>query len=174
MEQVCQVMFDFQQDYFAFLHRLAADPNATVPTFQETINKVATYRTSGLSELPHGWYSRLQGWKEVSRRSGGGADQGTSPLREQSGTVVRVNPNPDEGLMRRYRESGHTSIKALIGENTVEVPKIGGKEVCLSWALKGACSGNCKRKDQHKAYGRPVLQKIHDLMDACGVGNTQP
>ena len=176
MEQVCRVMFDFQQDYFAFLHRLAADPNATVPTFQETINKVATYRTSGLSELPHGWYSRLQGWKEVgqSRRPGGGTDQGTSPLREQSGTVVWVNPNPDEGLMRRYRESGHTSIKALIGDNAVEVPKIGGKEVCLSWALKGACSGNCKRKDQHRAYGCPVLQKIHDLMDACGVGNSQP
>jgi hypothetical protein len=67
MEHVCRVMFDFQQDYFAFLHRLASDPNAPVPTFQETINKVATYRTSGLSELPHGWYSHLQGWKDPAQ-----------------------------------------------------------------------------------------------------------
>jgi hypothetical protein len=67
MEHVCRVMFDFQQDYFAFLHRLAADPNAPVPTFQETINKVATYCTSGLSELPHGWYSHLQGWKDPTQ-----------------------------------------------------------------------------------------------------------
>ena len=61
----------------------------------------------------------------------------------------------------------------MIGSNTVEVPKMGGKDICLSWALKGTCSGNCKRKDQHKTYSRDINQKLHALMTACGVAQPQ-
>ena len=76
--------------------------------------------------------------------------------------------------MQRFRESGHGTISAMIGNHEVEYPKIGGKEVCLTWALKGSCVTGCKRKDLHVRYGRPTIQKLHALMDACGVANSQP
>jgi hypothetical protein len=57
----------------------------------------------------------------------------------------------------------------MIRNHSVTVPKIAGKEICLAWALRGSCSSNCKRKDQHKQYSRDVVSKIHALMDTCGV-----
>jgi hypothetical protein len=76
--------------------------------------------------------------------------------------------------MARFRDCGHASIKSLIGDHAVEIPKVNGKDACLSWAYKGACNENCKRKGQHVRYGRPVIQKLHALLDVCGVANPQP
>ena len=62
----------------------------------------------------------------------------------------------------------------MIGGKDVEIPKHAGKPVCLSWALKGACSTGCKRADTHVHYDRSVNQELHGLMDSCGVANSQP
>ena len=97
----------------------------------------------------------------------------SSGLREQTGTAPRVNPSPDTSLMTRIKDSGHASIKSMIGNHNVTVPKVGGKEICLAWALRGACSSNCKRKDQHKQCSRDTVSKIHALMDTCGVAGVQ-
>ena len=75
--------------------------------------------------------------------------------------------------MRRFRDCPHTTIGAMMQGHDPEVPKHNGKAVCLTWALKGACSATCKRKDQHVRYGRSVNQAIHGLMDTCGVANPQ-
>jgi hypothetical protein len=37
------------------------------------------------------------------------------------------------------------------------------------WALKGKCSGTCKRKAMHKSYPRSVVTQVHALLDTCGV-----
>jgi hypothetical protein len=120
--------------------------------------------------LPASWYSSLQGdeWEQVS-----GKKKKQTP-RDLSGTASRVNPKADQALMNRYKNSGHSSIAALIGDHDVEIPKHQGQPICLTWALKGACSSGCKRKDQHKTYGRTTNQQIHAMMDACGVANSQP
>jgi hypothetical protein len=62
----------------------------------------------------------------------------------------------------------------MIWDHVVEYTKVNGEDVCLAWALKGQCSDNCKRKKQHVQYGRPVIQKLHALMDVCGVADSQP
>jgi hypothetical protein len=166
MELVWRVMYEFQQDYFDFLRKMAAGTTAgDVPDFMDIVRKVETHRASALCELPAGWYSKVKGLPssrdEPESRTGG--------LREQTGTAPRVNPSPDSSLMNRFKDCGHASIKSMIGNHSVTVPKISGKEICLAWALRGTCSGNCKRKDQHKQYSRDVVAKIHALMDTCGV-----
>jgi hypothetical protein len=62
----------------------------------------------------------------------------------------------------------------MIEDHVVECPKLNGEDICLAWALKRKCSDNCKRKKQHVQYSRPVIQKLHALMDICGVANPQP
>ena len=167
MEYVWRVMFELQQDYFAFLKHMAAGTTPlVVPSFSRIIDQVESFRASSLCELPSTWYTRAQG-STVPRSE---RQQGLTP-REQTGTTPRVNPSPDAGLMTRFKDCGHSSIKSMIGDHQVAVPKLGGKEICLSWALRGSCSNNCKRKDQHKQYSRDVVQKIHALMDTCGVAS---
>jgi hypothetical protein len=85
-----------------------------------------------------------------------------------------MNAHADACLMARFRNSGHTSIKSLIGSHDVEIPKVSGKDACLQWAFKGLCNDNCKRKGQHVRYGRPVIQRLHTMLDICGVANPQP
>jgi hypothetical protein len=183
MENLCRVMYELQQDYFAYLHQVAVDALAiVVPTFLDVVNQVATGRVARLSALPHSWYAAFEGRPEASpgrNTSGGGGGSGGGSgggggLRERSGTTPRVNPRPDAALMTRFRDCGHASIKSMIGDHVVECPKHAGEDVCLAWAYKGQCSDNCKRKKQHVQYSRPVIQKLHALMDVCGVANPQP
>ena len=170
MEHVCRVMYEFQQDYYAYLKLLAHGTTDPPPTFNSIVSKVESFRAQSLSPLSAAWYGMLQGSGtpgDVTPTTPGG---GT--IRERTGTVPLVNPRADAGLLRRFRECDHTTISAMIGSNAVEIPKVNGKDICLSWGLKGTCSGNCKRRDQHKTYSHDTNQKLHALMTACGV--TQP
>lgn len=172
MELVCRVLYEFQQDYFTYCRKLAGGTHLPAPDFARIISQVESFRAQSLSPLPNQWYANFQGAPQGPSRNptetGGG---GGGTLRQATGTVPQTNARADEGLLRRFRECGHQSIKSMIGDHAVEVPKINGKEICLSWALRGSCSGNCKRKDQHKNYSRDVVQKIHALMDACSVAH---
>ena len=71
--------------------------------------------------------------------------------------------------MKRFSESGHGTISAMVQGHDVEYPKHRDKPVCLSWALKGECNDNCKRSGNHVHYPTEVNKKIHELMDKCGV-----
>jgi len=71
--------------------------------------------------------------------------------------------------MQRYKDSGHTSIKAMSDGRNATIPLLNNKPVCLAWALKGACSSSCKRKDMHVHYGRATVGKIHEFLNQCGV-----
>jgi hypothetical protein len=95
--------------------------------------------------------------------------QGDSPLRAQAGTVATFNANADTRLLRRFRDSPHESVTAMMQGHDVRIPQLSGKDVCLVWALKGSCTKNCKRKAQHKAYPRTTVTALHELMDTCGV-----
>ena len=175
MENLCRVMYEVQQDYYAWLHKVALDvAGVAVPTFEDIISQVATGRVTRLSTLPHGWYTAYEGRPEANAGRGSGGNERGGGLRERTGATPRVNPRPDTALMTRFREGGHSSIKSMIGDHVVEIPKINGEEACLAWAYKGECSDNCKRKKQHVAYGRPIIQKLHGIMDICGVANPQP
>ena len=76
-----------------------------------------------------------------------------------------MNPRGDNRLLARFARSGHTSISTMMDGKDADIP---------SWALKGKCSGTCKRKDQHVPYPQGVVTKLHELLDKCGVENTQP
>ena len=174
MELICRVLFEFQQDYFDYLTKVATGTTGgAVPDFQHIVNKVLTFRVNVLSTLPATWYAHLKtnDWTVVGASgkktaSGSGTD---GALREQSGTASRTNPSPDQALLTRYKDSGHASIRSLIGDHSVTPPKVNGQEICLMWALRGSCTSSCKRKAMHKTYSRDVNQKIHALLDTCGV-----
>ena len=167
MDQICRIMFEFQQDYFQYLTLLGAGAAAPVPDFSDIRQKAMTFRADGLSPLPMQWYSL------VSAPSRRGATRETGP-REQAGAVSAFNSDADRRLLQRFRESEFSSIAAMMKDRDVEIPKVGDKPICLTWALKGSCSTACKRKNMHVRYSRQVNQKLHQLMDACGVANAQP
>ena len=171
MEHVCRVLYEFQQDYFQHLNKLATGTaGGHVPDFSHIVDKVQSFRVSALSTLPSTWYSHLKSVevRGAPRSASGSTAASTGTTREQSGTGPRTNPNPDQTLLTRYRDSGHSAIRSLLGDHDYTLPKVNGQEVCLSWALKGHCTNSCKRKAMHKAYSRDVIGKIHSLLDTCG------
>ena len=89
------------------------------------------------------------------------------------GFGITVNPHVDQRLVLRYKESGHASIKSLLGDRNLEIPKHAGKPVCLGWALKGSCAANCKRANKHTRYSLATLKALHGLLDKCDVANPQ-
>ena len=178
MDLVCRVLYDIQQDYFLYVSGIANGQTPDVPCFQDIINKVNTFRVDGLCHLPTLWYAMISAPKDPRRATGRGtagvSDGGGASLRQQAGTVVIRNPRPDSRLVNRFANSGHSSITAMLGDHGADIPKVGDKPVCLSWALKGECSDACKRKTQHKVYNRATAQALHLMMDACGVANPNP
>ena len=172
MDLVCRVLYEAQQDYFVYLAALAPSPVGVVcPTFNHIENKVLTYRAGSLAPLPASWYAMLDAPKTVRTRNDTSSSS-VSP-RSQVGAAPTFNQNPDARLLHRFSESGHSTISSMMNGHEVAIPKIGGKPVCLVWALKGECSSSCKRKAQHKTYPRTVVNDIHGLMDTCGVANPQ-
>jgi hypothetical protein len=170
MDHVCRVLYEAQQDYFAYMVALANDVPVACPTFGHISSKVLSYRTGSLSELPASWYTLLQGPRTGKPKRDTG-DSNSS--RSQAGTVATFNQNPDTRLVKRFRDSNHATISAMMQGHDVTIPKHKGKAVCLVWALKGECSATCKRKDLHVRYPGDTTAKIHDLLTACGVANPQ-
>jgi len=177
-----RILYEMQQDYFAYLRELAVTPATVpvdVPKFEKIVHAVTSHRASCLAEVPHSWYAPLEsrdkaekpGTKKKAPADGGG---GSSPLRDQSGTSPVTNARADRALMGRFRDSGHATITSMMAGKGATVPQVDGKDICLSWALKGSCNSNCKRKEQHINYSRSVVQGLHALMDTCGVANAQP
>ena len=56
----------------------------------------------------------------------------------------------------------------------VEIPKHSGKEICLTWALKGTCTRGCRRKEQNVRYSQDTIRAVHALMDTCDIATSQP
>ena len=130
-----------------------------VPTFEDLIDKALTHRVSGLSMLPASWCLMIEA----------GAPQVRDPSTATSGStaanagVTRVptfNTWADEGLMERFRSSRFQTISELVEAASGDEPKINGKPVCLTWALKGTCSAKCKRGKQHVRYPLPSSRRF--------------
>ncbi len=174
MEAVCRVMFDMQQDYFKYLTQKANGvANVVCPAFTDIVDAVQTHRVSGLSKLPGPWYEmkgcpqdrgRLPVSPASTTGSGSAARGGSSAL--------TLNPHPDDRLVRRFKDSGFSSITSMINGRDLPFPKHNNKSVCMAWALKGNCNANCKRADQHVRYGSGTLKALHKLMDDCEVAGS--
>ena len=150
-----------------------------VPTFGNLIQLVISLRIESLSGLPHNWYqkftSNYQHGRGVQGRSAPSSSTtpAASSIRDSSGSTPVLNANVDSALKNRFTSSDHTTISAMIGSNDVQVPKHKGSPVCLTWALRGRCTTGCRRKANHVTYSKGTNQKLHALMDACGVPNPQ-
>ena len=173
MELICRVMYDMQQDYYQYLSNVAAAVPGAPPNFAAVIKLVQTYRAESLAPLPAHWYQIIDCPRSRAPAKANPSPASNVPRASSSNTTV-VNAHADKRLTERYKASGHANITAMIGGKDVEIPKHAGKPVCLSWALKGACSTGCKRADTHARYNRSVNQELHGLMDSCGVANSQP
>ena len=169
MDLVCRILYEMQQDYFMWAMDVASSGHKAPPTFERIKNAVLSNRPDLTASLPPAWY-HLFSVKKFEPR----AQLGTNPQRAASGAATTVNPRGDNRLLARFARSGHTSISTMMDGKDADIPSHRDKPVCLSWALKGKCSGTCKRKDQHVPYPQGVVTKLHELLDKCGVENTQP
>ena len=150
----------------------AAVPGAP-PTFAAVIKLVQTYCDKSLAPLPSHWYQIIDCPCSCAPAKAAPSPASNVPRASSSNTTI-VNAHADKRLTERYKASGHANITTMIGGKDVEIPKHASKPVCLSWALKGACSMGCKHADAHTRYNRSVNQELHGLMDSCGVENSLP
>ena len=169
IDMVNRVLYEAQQEYFMYLSATAIGQNPAVPTFTDIKNKVLSYRANSLSPMPTSWYTLIEA-PYNPHATHAPSQQGP---RERSGSVATFNIHANQRLLQRFRDSGHRTINSMAEGHEVEIPKHGGKPVCLVWALKGECSATCKRKSQHVRYSRNALRDIHTLLTTCGVANPQ-
>ena len=176
MDLVCRVMYDMQQDYFQWVTSRAAGQDPDVPTFAQVKSLVLSFRVHSLSPLPTSWYSLVEApTTDRDKAKAPSSTPSAGSAREQAGVVPTFYTQADRTLLNRFHDSEHNTISQLLaGKGDDIIPQLNGKPVCLSWALKGQCSATCKRKEQHKPLSRAVNQKIHAMLDTCGVANPQP
>ena len=169
MDLICRIMYDMQQEYFHWLSQseqaIGTGRPPAVPNFRNLVTIVQTYRADSLSPLPLPWYSLVS----APARAGSRKSEDKPSTREALGMVSAVNPRVDPKIKSRWENSGHASLSAMLAGKEYTIPKHGGKDVCLSWGIKGICNSTCKRKDTHVPYSGTVIKKLGELLDACGV-----
>ena len=169
MDFVCRIMHDAQQDYFSWMQKVGAGVGGVVvPTFENLIDKVLTHRVSSLSMLPAPWYLMIQ----AGAPSRAGTPGAAPSVADTAGVIATFNSWADESLLERFRGCRFNTISELSEAATTEQPKINGKPVCLTWALKGSCSSKCKRGKQHVRYPPNVIKKIHQFLTDAGAPPT--
>ena len=171
MDSVNRVLYEAQQDYFMYINALIAGKTPRCPDFVHITNAVGSSRVTTLSAVPAAWYSYLPA---AQRPNVPEPRQDRQDPRHTTGSAGVFNSNADSRLIERFRCTGFTRISEMTNGHDVKAPKVNGKEVCLVWALKGSCSTSCAHKDLHNRYSRETINKIHTLMDDCGVANSQP
>jgi hypothetical protein len=172
MDLINRVMYDMQQEYYMYLNAKASGPAPAVPTFRELINKVITFRADSLSPLPLSWYLLLDAPNLKSGKEKRAPTTGNDP-RSQSGSRKEFYSNADRTLLKRFKDSQFTTISAMTNGKDITIPKHGNKECCLTWAYKGECSTRCSRAAAHKDYEDSTNQKLHAILDKCGVARLQ-
>ena len=121
-----------------------------------------------LSSMPAAWHSLASAPANPIRHMRD-LDEPPTSTRAQAGAVTKPNNSVNPKLLNRFASCGSASISHMMEGHNPTIPKHRGKEICLTWALKGGCGSTCKRKDQHVHYPPAVVQSIHEMMDACGV-----
>ena len=129
MDLVCRVLFDIQQDYFAFVLDTAAGRAPATPTFENLSKLVHSFRVNSLSALPAPWYDMIDAPVNgrAKREKRGRAEVEPTP-RTNAGACSVMNPYADEKLVKRFKASGHKNIRDMVKGHNVDAPKQGGKE----------------------------------------------
>ena len=112
-----RVFFDLQQEYFGWLTEARNDAGHIVPSFQNQIKLITSYRASALPAMPTFWYGMF---KEI-QPSDEKKPTNTSPAR--AGSQSTVNSHADSGLLTRFKDSGFTSISAMTKDKDITIPK---------------------------------------------------
>ena len=163
MDMIHRVMFEAQQDFFMWMRQCArADDPATrpaIPDFQRIKSAVTSLRADSLSAYPSTWKRLL---------TPSPATPSTGPSRSPP-RAATFNSDADQELMNRFAASEYTSVGTMMDGKGCTIPRVNGKQVCLVWALKGACTSGCKRKDVHVRYSAGINKAIGALLTKCGV-----
>ena len=164
-----RVMYWICAELFYYISQKVLGNDPPLPDFAGLIkmSKVKSFETF-LPTLPEDWLvvapapAPLNGAPTPAPAAGG-------PPR------VRVsNDNPNTGLTKRFKASGHTTVNDMLkvakdAGKTVRIPAVGDDPVCLAYHLAGRCWGSCKRAATHKFCAPATAKKVHELMDLCGV-----
>ena len=177
MEFLIRCMYEIQQEYGDYVNKLAAGLAPTVPTFGHISRAIESCRDGSISTLPASYKSLITTHTPQtggSNNRSSGSNNRNSSSNNRDGLSVVVNAHVDSGLRHRFATHGPSTISAMTQGHQVEIPKHAGKEICLTWALKGTCTRGCRRKEQHVRYSQDTIRAVHSLMDACDVATSQP
>ena len=122
---------------------------------------------STLGDLPLHWLeAEKKDDKPAERlRGGGGSDSPPAAKRVK-------NLHPDEGLQKRWREAGHSTIADMLAAADDPKPSfsnMSGGPMCLTYHFKGSCKTDCKRAQSHKHAGADIINAVHEFMDRCKI-----
>jgi hypothetical protein len=170
LDRCIRVAFDLQQDYFMWCNAVSRENNSNdrtpAPDFAQTIAWVKSRRPTALSALPDSWAALLP------RNARPASLTPLSAASRPAQTAV-TNTHANERLVRRFKESGHSSTMKMIEGKEVTIPKFRGNPVCMNWAFKGACSSGCKRAALHVEYPESVTTALHAVLSKCDVAQLE-
>ena len=128
MDLVCRVLFNIQQDYFAFVSDTAGGRAPAVPTFDNLLKLVHSFRVDSLSALPAPWYNLIDApVNERAKREKRNRAKVEPTPRTNAGARSVMNPYANEKLVKRFKASGHKNIRDMVKGHNVDPPQAGGK-----------------------------------------------
>jgi hypothetical protein len=107
-----------------------------VPTSSDVVNQTASGRVAQLLALP--MLGTPPSLKVALRQTPGGVAAAVEAVTvagsasAQGQPLACVKPRLDTALMTCLHNCGHSSIKSMIRDNVVEIPKVNGKDNCLA------------------------------------------
>ena len=169
MDFVNRALFAIQGEYARYLKEMLTSPTyVAAPDYKWIIGAMSSGQVDRLSSMPAAWYALTSAPQNPLRNLRDLAEPSTS-TRSQAGAVTKPNNSANPKLLSRFASCGSASISHMMEGHSPTIPKHRGKEICLTWALKGACGNTCKRKEQHVHYPPAVVHSVHEMLDACGV-----
>ena len=178
MEFLICCLYEVQQEYGEYVNKLAAGLAPQVPMFVHISRAIESCHDGSISTLPASYKSLITTHTPQNsgsnNRSSNSGSRNNSSSGNRDGLSVVLNAHVDSGLRHRFATHGPATISAMTQGHQVEIPKHAGKEICLTWALKGTCNRGCRRKEQHVRYSQDTIRAVHALMDACDIATSQP
>jgi hypothetical protein len=172
-EIALRVMYWIQQEVYYYIRKRAAGQDPPLPDFDRLVKDLEKKNFHALPELPQVWLVKENAEPSQDPATPNTEDPTTKGSPEKgasqpkAASAKETNLYADSKIMQRWKNSGARTIGDLLAKGDASMPKIGNKDVCLSFHFRGYCSSACKRS--HKKASATTLAEVHALLDACGV-----
>ena len=166
------IMYWLMQQFLYYLSQRKLGHAPTLPPFDMLLQHTQTKTLDGfLGHLLASWLEQVKPTDQKSSGPSGGANT-SNRANIGKGTCI-TNTNWNASIKKCWEAANIMSLNKMLEAKdpnaTAPLPKLGDKEACLSWLIKGHCFDNCQHASTHKQAAAAVVTAVHTLLDACGV-----